>query len=270
MRRKRRDDKHEAAQLTERIRVIAARVWQGNQARMAQELDVSRPVINRVMNGKQRPTGKLLASLLRRHPDVNLQWLLGGKGEPFVEPGVAAGGGRMRPVVDVLLPGPPQEHLALLSGLGYPIAVEFHSTTSYWYRVPAAAPVVASDEKIDGGDKLLIESGAKFTRRLDAVLGRLCTFRVKAGRRQRVALGKVAAISQVYFEAYERFAVSFFGQPPAEAWLLVADTAADLKAARTGVSGLCLEMADVMGVCTILERALTKQLDQDPSGGTTD
>jgi len=183
---------------------------------------------------------------------------------------VVSGGGRMRPVVDVLLPGPPQEHLALVSGLGYPVAVEFHSTTSYFYRVPAAAPVVASDEKVAAGDKLMIETGAKFTRRLDAILGRLCAFRVGAGRRQRVALGKVAAISQVYFEAYERFAVNFFGQPLAEAWLLVADTAADLRTARQGLSGLCLEMADVMGVCTILERAFSKQPDQEPSGETTE
>jgi hypothetical protein len=160
--------------------------------------------------------------------------------------------------------------LGLLSGLGYPVAVEFHSTTSYWHRVPASAPVVASDEKVAAGDKLLIETEAKFTQRLDAVLGRLCGFRVGAGRRQRVALGKVAAVGEVYFEAYERFAVSFFGQPPAEAWLLVADTAADRKAGRRGVSGLCLELADVVGVCTILERTFTKQPDQDPSGGTTD
>ncbi len=265
MGRKRRDDKQEADQLTERMVLVAERIWHGNQARMADELNVSPPVISRVLTGQQQPTGKLLAGLLSRRPELNLHWLLTGQGEPFLDPSVPVGGGRFRPVVDHLLPGPPGEHPGLLSGLGYPVAEAFHSTTSYWYRVPTAAPVVGSSEKVAADDKLLIECGAKFTRRLAAVLGKLCAFRVVTGRRQRVVLGKVGVTSESYIEAFERFHVKLFGES-GEAWLLVADSAADLEEAGLGVSGVCLVLGQVAGVCVKLERPFGQHQEEGRRG----
>src|SRR5262245_59192177 len=88
-------------QLAARMRWLAERLWQNNQARLAAELRVSPPVISRVLTGKQPPTGKLLAALLSCHPEVNLHWLLTGGGQPLSEPGVAPGGWS-RPVADDL------------------------------------------------------------------------------------------------------------------------------------------------------------------------
>src|SRR6266542_941217 len=212
MGRKRRDETQEDTQLTERMLLIADRIWKGNQAQMAKDLGVSPPVISRVLTGKQQPTGKLLAALLSRHPEVNLHWLLTGQGQPLLDSSAPAGGGRFRPVVDDLLPGPPAEHSERLSGLGYPVADTFYSTTSYWYRVPPAAPMVTSSEKVATGDLMLIETDEKWTRRWGAVLGKFCVFRLGRGRRERILLGKVAATGNEYIEEYERFRVNLFGE----------------------------------------------------------
>jgi hypothetical protein len=277
MGRQRRDDKHEAAQLTERMQVIAERVWQGNQARMAEDLGVSRPVISRVLTGKQQPTGKLLAALLRRHPDVNLHWLLSGHGEPFIEPGVEVGGGRLRPVVDDLLPGPPDEHPGLLSGLGYPVAAAFDAPSRYWYRIPAGAAVLrrteeialGGAEKIASGDLLLVETSEKWTRRWGAVIGKFCAIRHGKGRRERILLGQVDATGNVYIEDYETFRVDLFGEE-GKAWLVVADTPAGVEVGRRAVSGEVIVLEQVVGVCVLLERPFERQLprqERGPSAG---
>jgi hypothetical protein len=253
MARRRRDREDQASQLTERMQLIAERVWHGNQARMADELDVSPPVISRVLSGKQPPTGKLLAALLRRHPEVNLHWLLSGQGEPFVEPGGAAGGGRLRPVVDKLLPGPPKEHPGLLSGLGYPVAAAFDAPSRYWYRVPDGAAVLKAPEQVDSDDLLLVETDERWTRRWGDVIGKFCAFRRGKGRRERILLGKVEPTRNVYIEDYETFRVEIFGEEGG-AWLVVADTPAGVEAGRRAVSGDVIVLEQVVGVCVLLER----------------
>jgi hypothetical protein len=243
------------------MRLLAKLLWEGNQARMADGLGVSPPVISRVLAGQQQPTGKLLAALAGR-ADINLRWVLTGEGEPVLEPGMGPGRGRFLPVVDGLLTGPPGEQPHLLSGTSYPVAEAFYSASSYWYRIPAGARVIASDEMIAVGDKLLMESDEKLTRRSGAVLGRFCGIRVRAGNRENVVLAKVNSASEVYFEPCSQFCVDTFGDL-GELWLIVPEPGAGAGAGAAARGLTKRKEATVVGlesiacVCMRLDRGFS-------------
>src|SRR5262249_27080242 len=126
------------------------------------------------------------------------------------------------------------------------------------YRVAPRSPIVDGCPEVQPRDLLLIDADEKRTRQWGAVLGKICTFRLGRGRRERVLLGQVADWGNEYFAEFERFGVELFGEP-GEHWLIVADSVAGIEAGRRAVSGTCLVMAQVAGVCVLLERPFERQ-----------
>ncbi len=250
-----------SAALHARILELSELVWRGNRSQMGRDLDVDQSAMSKVLAGKQQPSAKLLEKLAA-WPGINIGWLFRGDGEPLLEDGMRPGVGQFRPLIDELLPGAPEEHPDRLTGISYPVSAAFHSPTSYWYRLSRRSPVVASCPTVLEGDQMLIETGEKWTRRWGAVLGMYCAFRLGKGRRERVLLGKVDKIGNAYFYQYEIYKVNIFSEP-ADAWLIVADTPAGIEEGRRAVSGTCLLMEQVAGVCVLLVRPFARQRAED-------
>ena len=181
--------------LARRIVLLAKLLWNGNKSRMANELVISLSVMSRVLRGEQEPPAKLLDALAR-WPGVNVRWLFAGEGEPLSERNLGAGGGRFLPIAKLLLPGPPGDHPELLTWTSLPVADALYSETAYWLCVPSDHLIVtdkaAKTERVKAGDYLLIETATNWTRKLDAVAGRLCAVRVPSSQREEVILTRVA------------------------------------------------------------------------------
>jgi hypothetical protein len=186
---------------TQRLIELWKRVWEGNKSKMGVSLGVSNQVIMRILAGQQLPTGKVLEAIAA-HPEINMRWLLTGEGEPLIEPGARSGAGPLRPIVDDLLPGLLEDHPNYLTGLSYPVADGFDSTTSYWYRVPAASPLI-NKEPVRAGDLLFMETDAKWTRNANALAGKYIGFLVRTKKGTKVFFGKVDITAEFdsYFES---------------------------------------------------------------------
>jgi hypothetical protein len=181
------DSSHE---LVQRIVQLSELLWKGNRSQMGRDLGLAQPVVSRVLAGKHQPSGKLLEALAK-WPGVSAAWLLVGEGEPLIEEGVGVGG-RYRPIAEDLLPGPPDEHPDLLSGVGYPIAEAFASTTSYWFKIPNGIGV-SGTHGVLAGDLLLMETDPRWTRKWGAIPGKFCGLLIPRPRGPRVTLARVEA-----------------------------------------------------------------------------
>lgn len=82
----------------------------GNQRRASRALGISQAHISKVVH-ETRPVTEHFIQSLAQQPGVNLRWLLEGEGEPLLSPTAGT-----LPVAAVLLPGPPRQHSALLTG----------------------------------------------------------------------------------------------------------------------------------------------------------
>lgn len=240
---------------TKRLIELWKRVWKGNKSEMGRSLEVSNQVIMRILAGQQLPTGKVLEAIAA-HPEINMRWLLTGEGEPLIEPGARSGAGPVRPIVDDLVPGRLEDHPNYSTGLSYPVADGFDSTTSYWYRVPAASPL-SRKEPVRAGDLLLMETDAKWTQNSDALEGKYIGFLVRTKKGTKVVLGKVDIAAEVdsYFDSDipERTKVETFGEFET-AWLIV-----DRK--RQPLSGVALRSESVPAQPTNREKALNLGLE---------
>lgn len=58
------------------------------QYRMAKDMGISQPTITRYFQGIGEPAGGILAKIAEAYPDLNIRWLLTGKGE-MLEKGAA-------------------------------------------------------------------------------------------------------------------------------------------------------------------------------------
>lgn len=56
-----------------------------NANQLARELDISQPTIAKTLSGATLPSSKLFIPLLEKYPQVNLNWLISGKGEMFMD-----------------------------------------------------------------------------------------------------------------------------------------------------------------------------------------
>ncbi|WMX13208.1 MULTISPECIES: helix-turn-helix domain-containing protein [unclassified Aureispira] len=56
-----------------------------NANQLAKELNISQPTIAKTLSGATLPSSKLFVPLLEKYPTVNLNWLISGKGEMFVD-----------------------------------------------------------------------------------------------------------------------------------------------------------------------------------------
>jgi len=55
-----------------------------NANQLAKELNISQPTIAKTLSGATLPSSKLFVPLLEKYPNVNLNWLISGKGEMFI------------------------------------------------------------------------------------------------------------------------------------------------------------------------------------------
>lgn len=260
MPRKRREESNarisEGLQL--RIENLAEMFWSSSRSRMARDLDVDQSTISKVLTRKQEPSAKFLERLAA-WPGVNVVWLFTGQGEPQVQGGTRPAVGPFRPVLDDLLPGPLSEHQHRMTGISYPVAAAFDTASSYWYRVPANAPVTIAQVAVQAGDLLLMETEPGWTRKGDFVAGKFCGFRVGRGKGA-VELGRVDIISKTTtFDTYEQYKVIRFAEPKEEAWLIVPANASGQKEAKRSVPGMHLALSQVACVCIKLERPLIRE-----------
>jgi hypothetical protein len=182
----------ESSPLTERIKQLCDLLWGGNRSRMARDLEISHPVISRVLAGQQPPPGKLLEGMAK-WPGLNLKWLFAGEGEPLGDRGLGGDGGHFAPIAKSLLPGEPAHHPEGLTGTSLPVATAYFTPTVYWFRLPNQGiaetkktrripPLGTRTETCDrtrvkAGDYLLIETSPRWTCRPEAYRGRLCVLR---------------------------------------------------------------------------------------------
>src|SRR5262249_7819585 len=163
--------------LTARLNLLCKSIWKGNRSRMAKDLGISQPVMSRVLAGQQAPSTKLLEALAR-WPRLNVRWLFNGEGEPLRDRGLGDGGGHLGPVASQLLPGSPQGHPELLTGLSLAVATAYYSPTSYFFRLESRDPLVsARGSRTAAGDYLLVETSHDWIARPPAFRGRLGVFR---------------------------------------------------------------------------------------------
>lgn len=198
--------------LIDRILCLADRIWDNNQSEMARNLEVDQASISRVLGRKQQPGAKLLERLAT-WPRVNAYWLFSGEGEAVVETVLGPGGGRFRPVVERLLPGTPQEHPELLTGVSFPVADAFFSATSYWWRVPYDGGP-GGEHGVLARDLLLMETDPKWTRRGTAVSGKFAGVRMKRGKGRHVVLARVDSIEETdpLTDLFEVYPVKLYGE----------------------------------------------------------
>jgi transcriptional regulator with XRE-family HTH domain len=178
--------------LRDRIAQVAEAIWHNRKSQMARDLGVEQASISRLLAGKQQPSAKILERIAT-WPGINTFWLFTGVGE--MSSPVLAGGGRYLPVVDQLLPGPPEKQTGLLSGVSYPVAEAFFSKTRYWLRVPRGS-TLGVKQKVFAGDLLLMETDSAWTRRWGNVLRAMCGVLISRRQKTQVILVRVSPLSE--------------------------------------------------------------------------
>lgn len=137
----------------ERFVLALEHLYEGNQTRLAHALGVTQALVNIVVREVQPPTRNLMARLggVER---VNRVWAETGEGEPFL-PDVRG----TLPVSDVLLPGPPADSAALMTGERVAVVPTYDRPTCYLWRLPNGHPAVAvEDWRLAPSDLLLLET----------------------------------------------------------------------------------------------------------------
>jgi hypothetical protein len=196
-----------APPLIHRINWLLKLVWGGSITWMAASLGMSHPALSRILAG-QMPSGKMLEALAGR-PDINVHWLLTGDGDALIGRGQGSTGA-LCPIADQLLPGDPKEHPELLSQMALPAASAFLVESPYWYPVKASDPIVNdANSRVASGDYLLIDTSARWTRRLKGFVGRIVVLRLPDNAKDMI-LGIVAE-DEDYFEDPVQHAIDTFG-----------------------------------------------------------
>lgn len=281
---KRRQSHHDRTDaLAERIIRLADLLFHGNQSEMGRVLEVDQSAISRMLARRQSPNLKVVEGLASQ-PGVNLFWLFTGMGEPLVDAGVEPKGRHFRPVSTHLLPGQPADHPGLLSVVSYPVAEPFYSSMCYWHRLTADSPITRKRRDIVVNDMLLIEAGEAWTRRRDAVVGRLIVAPIRIRNRLEFVLAEVNAWSKTTLMeyAFQQFPVEIYYDEDdrkskekkakaklelPEVWLIVPEfgmsgelagdpnTASGLQTTPDVAPGaVLLRLEDIAGVCVKLER----------------
>lgn len=80
--------------VNERVKFLVDNLCEGNVSRFAKEIGVSHTSINTLMPGDRgsKPGFETIAKISTRYPEVNIDWLITGQGEPFKDsPGTMSG-----------------------------------------------------------------------------------------------------------------------------------------------------------------------------------
>lgn len=163
-------------ELRDRIVQLAEELWGGNRSRMAADLGQHQPSITRLMKGQQAPSGRLLENLAK-HPDVNLEWLFRGIGEPL---GRASSIGM--PVFTKLLAGSPSDQQKATMGDWQSLATRHYRASRYWLRVQGDEPITrAAEQGVVAGDMILMETERTAFPKSGRFVQQLCGVRFKKG-----------------------------------------------------------------------------------------
>jgi hypothetical protein len=130
--------------MSDRLRLIADRLYGGNKSGLARAIGCSHTAVNKIIAGTQEPGAWLIGKLAEVHEEINVRWLLTGKGEPFLSASETDhGAGWPLPVAGELLPGPPEENADRLKGAStFPVAGDQFRTSRYFLCVPSTMPIV--------------------------------------------------------------------------------------------------------------------------------
>lgn len=153
-----------------RVQVVLGRLYDENQTRLANALQVSHTLVNLVVRSVQPPTKNLMARL-GTIEGVNPHWAATGEGEPFARD---ARGTLL--VSEVLLPGPPSSHTSLMNGERFAVAPAFDRSSCYYWRLPQGHPAMAVEAwRLRAGDLLLLES--REVTSVASITGKMCVLR---------------------------------------------------------------------------------------------
>ncbi|MBI3408977.1 MAG: helix-turn-helix transcriptional regulator [Planctomycetes bacterium] len=242
--------------IARRIRKLANNIWEGNISQMSRALQISHPVLSRVLRGKQEPPASLLLAIAR-WPKVNLRWFFLGEGHDTIGGrDLTRDGGKYCPVSHHLLPGPPKDYPHLLYDTSLPVADAYFSETAYWYLVAHDCKIVANEaEKVRDGDWLLIETGQEPLRRVERLYGHLITVRIGS----KIMLGRLGWGEDNPIQAPDEFPLQLFGKA-GKTILLTKPLDAVISPIEMGERASkkrpqYVEMTNVVGACIVIQRS---------------
>ncbi len=193
--------------LAQRLQQVCQAHFEGSTPKMAEALNVSQPVVWRVLNEKQSPSGTFLVAL-SGILDLDLNWVLRGKGDP------GQGGKEMGlPIARKLLTGKPQSCREELSEESFVPPAGYYRSSCYWFEVQHADPVTrCPHRKIECGDLLLMETDRrKFPR--EEHLRDLCGVRLQGAEDSGVTLAYVDFVPGDPEEGPAHLEVDIFDRP---------------------------------------------------------
>ncbi|MCY2994786.1 MAG: hypothetical protein NTY19_44030 [Planctomycetota bacterium] len=173
--------------MRKRLNELCERLWAGNKAQMAADIDVSPSLLSKVLQGGQSPPGKLIENVAR-DPRVNLAWLLRGEGLPTDQEPLQA---MAMPISKQVLPGPPEKHVGSLSGESYAVAAHLYRQTRYWLEVQPGESVLRAELGIKVRDLLLMDTNRAEIPDEHRLYQHLCGVRVNVEGTVRLKLGRV-------------------------------------------------------------------------------
>lgn len=186
-------EKQELATLGGRLKGLVNIKFAGSAISLVAATGISQPTWSRVLAGRQAPSWKLLAALIDL--GVNVEWVLTGRGYPFLEDSPEHRAGKREFLVArAILPGPPEQCQEHLVGLDLHVDELTRSRSRYWLQIQDRDPIVHDDRVgIRAGDLIQMETDPTYwlsnlQRLRDAGIG---AFRLHTDHGQILALGQI-------------------------------------------------------------------------------
>ena len=145
-----------------RVRFLLRELWDDNQAKMAKSVHVAPATLSRVMTGK-RPAGRELLLAIGTCKGINLQWLLTGAGEPFLDASLTIAPPHLPIAIDPL-PGKPADYPNLLLPEAFPVPSSLSRSSRYFLRLAPRHVQGPLKNAVKEGDLILLETDVEFWR----------------------------------------------------------------------------------------------------------
>ncbi|HCS54670.1 hypothetical protein [Rubinisphaera sp.] len=174
----------------QRVLYLLDKLWHGNKAAMARDLNLSTSVVNQVEYGIHSPGTKFLEAL-SKYPGINAEWIRTGEGVAEIEHGNQS---TSLPLTDQPLPGRPEDYLERFTGRYELMISQWGGSSRYLWKVRAYdAKVLKRDYEINTGDLILVETDPKLLANPSYVSGRLVIYTSKESSAGHVKIGRAHA-----------------------------------------------------------------------------
>lgn len=205
------------SELASRVALLVDLLAGGSQRAFAKMVGCSHAVIAKILKGQQDP-GKEILGRIGQVPQVDQTWLMTGEGEPLVRQ--ISGDDRRVPVADSLLPGPPSEHLHLLSSREEVVPASIYKETLYAVDVAACVPAYDDpQEHFLPGDRLLIDADPKrWVGNIQSLQDKLCVTVLNHSEGPIVTMRRVQVSYSLKHKGWSIFAC---GDERMHAWIKV-------------------------------------------------